>query len=103
MTDVEIPSAREVIAAILKRLTHRNANVQLYTLTLAESLSKNCGLSLHRELASKAFTAGLEKLITDRVRNVSFHRPDLRYLRTQPGFTLLSRLHTRKSATELSV
>ncbi|KAF9785151.1 hypothetical protein BJ322DRAFT_1124074 [Thelephora terrestris] len=58
--------ARNVIAAILKRLTHRNANVQLYTLTLAESLSKNCGLALHRELASKAFTAALEKLITDR-------------------------------------
>ena len=63
-------SARNVIAAILKRLTHRSANVQLYTLTLAESLSKNCGLTLHREMASKAFTAGLEKLITDRVRSM---------------------------------
>lgn len=73
-----ILSARNVVAAILKRLTHRNANVQLYTLTLAESLSKNCGLTLHRELASKAFTAGLEKVITDRVRSSLRHRPDSR-------------------------
>ena len=73
VTDAEIFSARNVIAAILKRLAHRNANVQLYTLTLAESLSKNCGLTLHRELASKAFTAGLEKLIMDRVRSAHHH------------------------------
>ncbi|KAF7983653.1 hypothetical protein HWV62_19533 [Athelia sp. TMB] len=58
--------ARNVVAAVLKRLTHRIPNVQLYALSLAESLSKNCGLQLHRELASKAFTQGLEKLITDR-------------------------------------
>ncbi|KZP04388.1 hypothetical protein FIBSPDRAFT_694014, partial [Athelia psychrophila] len=58
--------ARNVVAAVLKRLTHRIPNVQLYALSLAESLSKNCGVQLHRELASKAFTSGLEKLITDR-------------------------------------
>lgn len=44
------------------------SNVQLYTLTLAESLTKNCGMELHREIASRAFTQALEKLITDRVR-----------------------------------
>ena len=60
--------ARNVVAAILRRLTHRTSNVQLYTLTLAESLTKNCGVELHREIASRAFTQGLEKLITDRVR-----------------------------------
>ncbi|KAI0825711.1 hypothetical protein BC629DRAFT_1276656 [Irpex lacteus] len=58
--------ARNVIAAILKRLTHRTSNVQLYTLTLAESLTKNCGIEVHREIASRAFTQGLEKLIQDR-------------------------------------
>ncbi|TFL04895.1 hypothetical protein BDV98DRAFT_648130, partial [Pterulicium gracile] len=58
--------ARNVIAALLKRLTHRNANVQLYTLTLSESLSKNCTIELHREIASRAFTQGLERLINDR-------------------------------------
>ncbi|KAH7922334.1 hypothetical protein BV22DRAFT_1197529 [Leucogyrophana mollusca] len=58
--------ARNVIAALLKRMTHRSPNVQLYSLSLAESLSKNCGVELHRELASRAFTQALEKLITDR-------------------------------------
>ncbi|KAI0793793.1 hypothetical protein C8Q74DRAFT_1244809 [Fomes fomentarius] len=58
--------ARNVIAASLKRLTHRNPNVQLYTLTLVEALSKNCGLEIHREISSRAFTQGLEKLVTDR-------------------------------------
>ena len=56
-----------MIAAILKRLAHRSSNVQLYTLSLAESLEKNCTVELHREMASKAFTQGLEKLISDRV------------------------------------
>jgi signal transducing adaptor molecule len=51
----------------LKRLAHRNPNVQLYALSLTESLSKNLGIEIHRELASKAFTQALEKLITDRV------------------------------------
>lgn len=59
--------ARNVIASVLKRLTHRNPNVQLYTLTLVEALSKNCGIAVHREIASRAFTQSLEKLVTDRV------------------------------------
>jgi len=72
LIDGEI-SARNVVGAILKRLAHRNANVQLYSLSLAESLSKNCGKNLHAEIASRAFTQGLEKLITDRVRILIFH------------------------------
>jgi hypothetical protein len=99
-TDVRVLSGRNVIAAILKRLTHRSANVQLYTLSLAESLSKNCGLTLHRELASRAFTAGLEKLITDRVgATPSFQI----YIGLDGISTLLSRLPTKKSAIGLSV
>ncbi|KAJ7693157.1 hypothetical protein B0H17DRAFT_881822, partial [Mycena rosella] len=58
--------AHGVVAALLKRLAHRNPNVQLYTLSLAEALSKNCSIELHRELASRAWTAGLERVITDR-------------------------------------
>ncbi|KAF8694323.1 hypothetical protein AX14_002081, partial [Amanita brunnescens Koide BX004] len=58
--------ARNVIAAILKRLAHRNPNVQLYALALTESLSKNCGVLINREIASRAFTQGLDKLVTDR-------------------------------------
>lgn len=62
-----------MIAASLKRLAHRNPNVQLYTLTLVEALSKNCGLDVHREISSRAFTQGLEKLVTDRVRVFDSH------------------------------
>ncbi|CCM01831.1 uncharacterized protein FIBRA_03899 [Fibroporia radiculosa] len=58
--------ARNVVAAVLKRLAHRNPNVQLYTFTLAESLTKNCGVEVHREIASRAFTQSIEKLVTDR-------------------------------------
>ncbi|THH32036.1 hypothetical protein EUX98_g2146 [Antrodiella citrinella] len=58
--------ARNVVAAILKRLAHRNPNVQLYTLSLCESLTKNCGVEVHREIASRAFTQGLERIVTDR-------------------------------------
>lgn len=59
--------AHNVVAALLKRLTHRNPNVQLYALSLAEALGKNCSIELHRELASRAWTQGLERVITDRV------------------------------------
>jgi signal transducing adaptor molecule len=59
--------AHNVVAALLRRLTHRNPNVQLYALSLAEALSKNCSIELHRELASRAWTGGLERVITDRV------------------------------------
>ncbi|KAJ3965868.1 hypothetical protein EV361DRAFT_616738 [Lentinula raphanica] len=58
--------ARLVLSSLLKRLSHRNPNVQLYTLSLADALSKNCGLIINREIASRAFTSGLEKLVTDR-------------------------------------
>ncbi|KAK0859867.1 ESCRT-0 subunit protein hse1, partial [Friedmanniomyces endolithicus] len=57
---------QQAIAALIKRLAHRNANVQLYTLELANALSQNCGAPLHRELASKAFTDSLLRLAGDR-------------------------------------
>lgn len=66
--------ARNVIAALLKRLAHRSPNVQLYALSLGESLSKNCGIDLHRELASRAFTGALEKLIVDRTTHEKVRR-----------------------------
>ncbi|KAF6759449.1 hypothetical protein DFP72DRAFT_754926, partial [Ephemerocybe angulata] len=58
--------ANSAVGALIKRLAHRNPNVQLYALSLAEALTKNLGIELHRELASKAFTQALEKIITDR-------------------------------------
>ncbi|PHH51030.1 Class E vacuolar protein-sorting machinery protein hse1 [Ceratocystis fimbriata CBS 114723] len=57
---------KDVIQSVIKRLTHRNANVQLYTLEIANALSLNCGEPMHREMASRAFTDALLKLANDR-------------------------------------
>ncbi|KAK5103153.1 signal transducing kinase of the PAK [Lithohypha guttulata] len=57
---------KDAVAAMIKRLAHRNANVQLYTLELANALSQNCGIKIHRELSSKSFTDALLRLAGDR-------------------------------------
>ncbi|AEO59079.1 hypothetical protein MYCTH_2307037 [Thermothelomyces thermophilus ATCC 42464] len=57
---------KESVASLIKRLAHRNANVQLYTLEVANALSQNCGKNMHRELSSRAFTEALLKLANDR-------------------------------------
>lgn len=59
-------SARNCLAAIQKRIIHRNANVQLYSLTLCDALAKNCGIEAHRELASRTFTQTLQRIVVDR-------------------------------------
>ncbi|KAL8779450.1 MAG: hypothetical protein Q9213_006934 [Squamulea squamosa] len=58
--------AKDVVASMIKRLAHRNANVQLYTLELANALSQNCGPTMHRELASRSFTDAILRLASDR-------------------------------------
>ncbi|KAH9876666.1 ESCRT-0 subunit protein hse1 [Plenodomus biglobosus] len=58
--------AKDAVAAMIKRLAHRNANVQLYTLELANALSQNCGIQMHKELASRSFTDALLRLANDR-------------------------------------
>ncbi|EEH40058.2 class E vacuolar protein-sorting machinery protein hse1 [Paracoccidioides lutzii Pb01] len=62
----EDTGAKDAVAAMIKRLAHRNANVQLYTLELANALSQNCGVKMHRELASRSFTDALLRLANDR-------------------------------------
>ncbi|SOV03431.1 Class E vacuolar protein-sorting machinery protein HSE1 [Ustilago sp. UG-2017a] len=59
-------AARNCVAAIQKRLVHRNANVQLYALTLADAVAKNCGLTAHQELAGRSFTQTLARICLDR-------------------------------------
>ncbi|KZT25211.1 hypothetical protein NEOLEDRAFT_1065705 [Neolentinus lepideus HHB14362 ss-1] len=73
---------RNVIAAVIKRLAHRNPNVQLYSLTLVESLQKNCGIAVHREISSRAFTQALEKLVTDRTTHDKVRRRTLSLIAT---------------------
>ncbi|KXX73197.1 Class E vacuolar protein-sorting machinery protein HSE1 [Madurella mycetomatis] len=58
--------AKDAVQSMIKRLAHRNANVQLYTLEVANALSQNCGKSMHREISSRAFTDALLKLANDR-------------------------------------
>jgi signal transducing adaptor molecule len=62
----EDSGAKDAVASMIRRLAHRNANVQLYTLELANALSQNCGAKMHRELASRAFTDALLRLANDR-------------------------------------
>ncbi|KAL2044828.1 hypothetical protein N7G274_002603 [Stereocaulon virgatum] len=62
----EDTGAKDAVASMIKRLAHRNANVQLYTLELANALSQNCGNKMHRELASRSFTDALLRLANDR-------------------------------------
>ncbi|KAI7935298.1 hypothetical protein MJO28_016825, partial [Puccinia striiformis f. sp. tritici] len=66
LTDTTPNGARDCIGAIQKRLQHRNANVQLFCLTLTESLVKNTNENLHKEVSSRAFMKVLSNLVTDR-------------------------------------
>ncbi|MCJ1406282.1 ESCRT-0 subunit protein hse1 [Ptychographa xylographoides] len=64
--NTEDTGPKDVVSSMIKRLAHRNANVQLYTLELANALSQNCGPKVHRELASRSFTDALLRLASDR-------------------------------------
>ena len=57
--------ARKCLSAIQKRISNRNANVQLYAITLTDTLSKNCGDAVHHEIASRAFMQTLSKVVQD--------------------------------------
>ncbi|GAA5893853.1 hypothetical protein JCM5296_004619 [Sporobolomyces johnsonii] len=70
--------ARNCVAALQKRLTHRSANVQLFSLTLAGALVNNCGPPLHREISGKAFTQTLVRLINDRTTHESVKKEALK-------------------------
>ncbi|KAK9386189.1 hypothetical protein V1515DRAFT_605605 [Lipomyces mesembrius] len=58
--------AKEAVSALQKRVGHRSANVQLYALTLVDSLAQNCGTKAYRELASRSFTQALVRMGSDK-------------------------------------
>ncbi|GHJ83801.1 hypothetical protein NliqN6_0203 [Naganishia liquefaciens] len=58
--------AKDAVASLGKRLIHRNPNVQIFALELANSLAQNCGRPAHAELSSRAWTSALDRLISDR-------------------------------------
>ncbi|GAA5912401.1 hypothetical protein JCM8208_005156 [Rhodotorula glutinis] len=74
--------ARNCIAAIQKRFTHRSANVQLFSLTLAGALVNNCSGSLHREISGKAFTQALVRLVNDRTTHDTVKKEALKQIET---------------------
>ncbi|GAA6054704.1 hypothetical protein JCM3770_000039 [Rhodotorula araucariae] len=76
------PGARNCIAALQKRFTHRSANVQLFSLTLATALVNNCGPSVHREISGKAFTQALTRLINDRTTHDTVKKEALKQIET---------------------
>ncbi|KAG2218399.1 hypothetical protein INT45_011587 [Circinella minor] len=67
-------NARDCVGAVIKRFTSRNANVQLYALALSEALVKNCDITVHREISSRAFTTALSKLIHDKTTHESVRK-----------------------------
>lgn len=66
MSDKTPNGPRDCIASVQKRLQHRNANVQLFCLTLTEALVKNTNENLHKEVSSRAFMKVLSGLVQDR-------------------------------------
>jgi len=55
--------AKEIVKAVKKRLTNRNAQVQLLALTVLETLIKNCGDHVHQQVAEKDVLHELVKLV----------------------------------------
>ncbi|KAJ2335862.1 ESCRT-0 subunit protein hse1 [Coemansia sp. RSA 2673] len=58
--------ARQCFEVITERLLHRNANVVLYSLTLVQSLLENCAQNVKQEVASRAFTTTLTRILNDK-------------------------------------
>lgn len=57
--------AKDAVSSIIKRLAHKNVNVVLYSLTLANALVQNCSINLKAEVASRPFLGTLQKLLSN--------------------------------------
>ncbi|KAA1082446.1 ESCRT-0 subunit protein hse1 [Puccinia graminis f. sp. tritici] len=82
LTDTSPTGPRDCIASIQKRLQHRNANVQLFCLTLTESLVKNTNENLHKEVSSRAFMKVLSGLVLDRYTHEKVQKRILQCLKS---------------------
>ncbi|KAJ1879921.1 ESCRT-0 subunit protein hse1 [Coemansia sp. RSA 486] len=58
--------ARQCFEVVNERMLHRNANVVLYTMTLVDSLLENCGQNVKQEVASRAFTTTMTRVLNDK-------------------------------------
>ncbi|KAA3670371.1 uncharacterized protein DEA37_0011186, partial [Paragonimus westermani] len=59
-------SAKHAVSSIKRRLQHDNPNIILHTLYVLESMMKNCGTSVHEEVATPDFMQALVSLTTVR-------------------------------------
>ncbi|KAF8565523.1 hypothetical protein P879_10815, partial [Paragonimus westermani] len=57
-------SAKNAVFSIKRRLQHDNPNIILHTLYVLESMMKNCGTSVHEEVATTDFMQALVSLTT---------------------------------------
>ncbi|KXS09207.1 hypothetical protein M427DRAFT_64587 [Gonapodya prolifera JEL478] len=64
-------AARSAVSALIARVQHRSSSVVLSSITVADALIKNCGVVLHREIASRAFLDALKTRLADRTLHES--------------------------------
>ncbi|KAI3811025.1 hypothetical protein L1987_20740 [Smallanthus sonchifolius] len=55
--------AKDVVKALKKRLQHKNPNVQLLSLTLLETMVKNCGENVHFQIAERNLLPEMIKIV----------------------------------------
>ncbi|KAL3633362.1 hypothetical protein CASFOL_000583 [Castilleja foliolosa] len=55
--------AKDVVKAVKKRLLHKNPNVQLLSLTLLETIVKNCGDYVHFQIAERNILPEMVKIV----------------------------------------
>nr|XP_043619416.1 TOM1-like protein 6 [Erigeron canadensis] len=55
--------AKDVVKALKKRLQHKNPNVQLLSLTLLETMVKNCGENVHFQIAERNILPEMIKIV----------------------------------------
>ncbi|KAL7589918.1 hypothetical protein Lser_V15G39968 [Lactuca serriola] len=54
---------KDVVKALKKRLQHKNPHVQLLSLTLLETMVKNCGDNVHYQIAERNILAEMIKIV----------------------------------------
>ncbi|KAI8926630.1 hypothetical protein BC831DRAFT_455489 [Entophlyctis helioformis] len=64
--DMSDAMAREAVAILTRRILHKNVNVILFSLTVANSLVQNCGLAVKREVSSRAFLDALVRQVNNK-------------------------------------
>ncbi|KAI3781099.1 hypothetical protein L2E82_11100 [Cichorium intybus] len=55
--------AKDVVKALKKRLQHKNPHVQLLSLTLLETMVKNCGDNVHHQIAERNILPEMIKIV----------------------------------------